>query len=689
MANAATVKEDMYGSNYDRRVSRLTDDMEKLANGEINAGSMTLRLAGETGGVIGDAFGLILEPVIAGVLMAVPQAAKEVVAEGIADIVEGVMDTSAAKTVVKYMKENPEVARNVGMAVSTLDIIPAQQLATGGARGIMRNVVEEIDTKLPGFYEGGLQSLKAFGKGVVGGMPAALKRFFSPHELAQAEAFGTGRGRRAEFTNTSNVSEETGNLAASSFIRGQTQNRTTPQTIIDQSPTVQGETLSRRRLSDREAIDTDLLSDVDDNPRTRQINKRMVDRQLEELGPPGPGGGKRNKVERLLRTMFTDATLPFQKKPELSGGTQVVVRDLGATRSDLRGEVRGHASVNQRGLLATQSPEIIAAYKKANNIDPDVQLDETQVADLLNSTTPYERGRWKVGGLKDKVKEIFPSVTGQKQAQILYYKLKAKDKLTDQQQSFVDLIDSSRNNNAAHVEDGVVYYSSPYASSAKDLGGVGARIAIDTRDNNRVYSSIADGHDIGGIDPAGGDSLINLTPMQSNNFGGSKEKDLKPSKTARAKEEAAADTLEERTGLQRRRETETPDQHEERMVAEGHTPRVRRETTDEYWDRFEAMGKERGAKETVKAASERTGISKRSAEPQKNYVQRTSAIRRAETPFTYQKRLFEEYVAPVLPKHRREALSNAALTGTALLEHNVEDPQMGSVWESASARQIF
>lgn len=62
-----------------------------------------------------------------------------------------------------------------------------------------------------------------------------------------------------------------------------------------------------------------------------------------------------------------------------------------------------------------------------------------------------------------------------------------------------------------------IYIGTSHVSEAKELGGVNDFIAINA-DTGDVYSVISDQHDMFGLDPVGGSSLITMSPVQRSNF---------------------------------------------------------------------------------------------------------------------------------------------------------------------------
>lgn len=66
-------------------------------------------------------------------------------------------------------------------------------------------------------------------------------------------------------------------------------------------------------------------------------------------------------------------------------------------------------------------------------------------------------------------------------------------------------------------KDPHVYIGTSHVSEAKELGGVNDFIAINPKTGD-VYSVISDQHDMFGMDPVGGSSLMTVSPVQRSNF---------------------------------------------------------------------------------------------------------------------------------------------------------------------------
>jgi hypothetical protein len=196
--------------------------------------------------------------------------------------------------------------------------------------------------------------------------------------------------------------------------------------------------------------------------------------------------------------------------------------------------------------------------KSADDLSPE------QIAEFVGSANAFERSNWF------KIKDKMPTTTrtskktGEKttstitqgEAHDIYLRAKSKDpaKRTDKEkQVFSAVEEAGLGKGNVHVgEDGLVRYRSSYASSAKDLGGVGLVLTIDPK-TQTMYSMVIDGHDMFGTNPARGQELWNVTPIQVTNYGskGGKVDIGKKTPEVTAREDAAVKKVEEMTGMMR------------------------------------------------------------------------------------------------------------------------------------------
>ena len=119
-----------------------SEDLAKYQEGDINAAQVGLRAAGETGRTIGDTVGLAIAPVLSAAWNTLPDGAQETIQKGATEISQGIMDTDTAKATAAYLKNNPELARDLGSAVNMLDLahlLPSASTSPPGQRGFSRS----------------------------------------------------------------------------------------------------------------------------------------------------------------------------------------------------------------------------------------------------------------------------------------------------------------------------------------------------------------------------------------------------------------------------------------------------------------------------------------------------------------------------------------------------------------------
>ena len=502
----------------------------------------------------------------------------DMVKEGAMELARGVMDTGPAKYAAKYMEENPRAARNIAMAINTAELLPIGRLATGGGGEILNAGIQEVKTHLPGFYAGGPQSVQAFSKGVVEGVPNALKTAVSPQMRAQRREVGTGQTRVNEFLGDqaegykapkpkmdkdgnpikpagNKLGTERGNLVASSYMGKQMDNRVEDKTLMDFMPTVRSE-MGEVAFEGSPTVLKQMKVDAPDMPD--HIAEKFLDRARNDLEPKGLLGNlaDRNVMGTVKAALPHVSNVGNRKKPKIE-----VVRSMQAKGSDLMPESAGIGQVGNRGLQWMRNQNMLDAHtarlgREMDTMDTKEFLDVAALfergrvdkfrkglrpedakkgkADLFNDywdakkvdtsadvLTPQQRVAYDKAAARLEKGEKLPK-TVQKAYDIGEAKMK-QGHLSDDKKKLVKYIDDYLDKNgrltAIDPDDpSTLWYRSSYGSTAQDLGGVGGRLAIDTK-NKRIYSSINDGHDMFGMDPAGGVGLNTYTPPQQMGYG--------------------------------------------------------------------------------------------------------------------------------------------------------------------------
>ena len=128
----------------ERRSERLSDDMSKVAEGDINPLQMGVRAVGEAVGGFGD----VAMNAIGGAASAVTpdfieEPVSDLVKKGMQHIARGAMETGAAKVALKWADDNPEQARDLMMAFNMAELgmmgagVAAESAALAGRAGLL------------------------------------------------------------------------------------------------------------------------------------------------------------------------------------------------------------------------------------------------------------------------------------------------------------------------------------------------------------------------------------------------------------------------------------------------------------------------------------------------------------------------------------------------------------------------
>jgi len=353
----------------------------------------------------------------------------------------------------------------------------------------LTNLAKNTPTEIPGFYGpvGKAGQMFAAAKVAVPNIGNALNLTFNPAEIARTRQAGTGKARRDEFV--TRAMEEDSNKArgtalASGFIDTQTRNMTErPDSVFGQSREMQKYTQDFFDLSDTNRIKENLTS-------TYNVPDVILDRAVNHL-----------------KAIHGVSDAP--------GATSLVVRRRGSGEG-LQGEARGTATTATPMLKFLQGSG--GVYDQMNKVFPDLNTQE-RLSKLLGIANASDRNAMiKASGQVLDVSTIknkdgsFKGGTALV-AQYLRAKQKQKSKLTKADKELISYFDNARNPKVNEVSDGVYAMSTSHRSTAQDLGGMNDFIAVDIN-NNKVYSMTSDGHDMFGMNPPDGNSLLNVLPIE-------------------------------------------------------------------------------------------------------------------------------------------------------------------------------
>jgi hypothetical protein len=396
----------------------------------------------------------------------------------------------------------------------------------------MNTLAENLPTRLEGFYRSPdvASKLQAVAGPAIGAIPNTMYEMFMPEAIAKTRVMGTGRGRRQEYVTDPKANIREGSMRESAFIDAQQKGRMSPD-----RETVVGSSVEMQRYVDD-------AFDMADKPRAKQAVKGTTD---------VPDVILDRAVNHLYKVHDTN-TAP--------GETQLVVRRQ-ESGEKLQAEALGGGTATPSLVLLSSKPTIDLARKAFPDMD---NKDFYGMIRTVGNASDALKVREAV--FKEVLpKNVLNTTSGAvEKARFMqdYFKAKLADKPNERQQKILDYFDGQKKLEVNEVADGIYSYSASHRSTAQDLGGVNDFIAIDTN-TDTVYSMISDGHDLFGMDPVDGTSLINVVPMESFKIG-TKGKASAP-RTTRDKPSVAK--IEEITGIPKKPK-ESNQQYQQRVMVE-------------------------------------------------------------------------------------------------------------------------
>jgi hypothetical protein len=438
-------------------------------------------------------------------------------------------NTGPGKRLTELMAENPEVMADIEAGGNILGATPYIR----GVPKAVNAVSANVPTLIPNFYSPNPRESAAGVAGVVrDAVIPAVTQGFSPQAAANFREKGVGLERVRELQDLKSA-DASAQMAASGFMAQQRGQRNTMATDM---PSYQANVRSQFKASEGGAISQALRSDypdlVSDEVATDIYNR--ISRDL---------SANRSLMDKGAEAV--NRTFKWNRGPK---NTDVIIRDKAAPEVNLGGEVQGVKGQTIRGISFLRG-DVMNDWAKRSGLSPDGLTGE-QLKDFLVTIGPFERGGW-LRGIKDLGYRT-PSAAAKA---YLVASKKAPDTRTPKQQELVDVVDGIRADSPPNVfvgEDGLVRYSASYASASKDLGNMGIKATIDPK-TSTIYSAGYDGHDLFGMDPLGGTSLWNVTPIQVTQYGSRKAPTDSGAKTAAvaAREAEGVRRVEARTGIKR------------------------------------------------------------------------------------------------------------------------------------------
>lgn len=396
----------------------------------------------------------------------------------------------------------------------------------------MNTMAENLPTRIEGFYRSPdpASKLQAVAGPAVGAVPNTMYEMFSPEAIAKTRVMGTGRGRRQEYVTDPKAAIREGSMRESAFIDAQQKQRMTPD-----RETVVGSSVEMQRYVD-EAFD------MADRPRAKQAVKGTTD------------------VPEVILDRAVNHLYKVHDTPTTPGGTQLVVRRQ-ESGEKLQAEALGGGTATPSLVLLSSKPTIDLARKAFPDMSDKDFYGMVRTVGNASDALKVREAVFKEVLPKNVLNTTSGAVEKARFMQD-YFKAKLAKNPNERQQKILDYFDGQKKLEVNEVADGIYSYSASHRSTAQDLGGVNDFVAIDTNADT-VYTMISDGHDLFGMDPVDGTSLINVAPMESFKIG-TKGKASAP---RTPKVEPSVAKIEEITGISKRPK-ESNQQYQQRVMVE-------------------------------------------------------------------------------------------------------------------------
>jgi len=471
---------------------------------------------------------------------------------------------------------------NYGMAtLGALGAIPLLGYGPRVAKGLLKssgNFANQIATDMPtfikDFYSGNpLTAVKSFGTEAAAHIPTAVKARINPAERAFEEVWGTSttkvkdinnKGKPAERLRAKGKGDEAVGLNEDAektalAIEAQKGNDIIP---VDQrgalAQGVDGLTYYDRAIDiadvDRIAagigngfrteanipdnIVNKFTRHVTEGPHVKTGDGRLYEVQVKSLESSRTVGnvesaGFASKGSALARAFNTGTEAGKSVSPFDS--YIKTVSNATATKGSKATEVDPRDVVEFTQLAATLDKKTTIMLNQMLDTT-DLKVTNAQLLDRISKARLYQRTGKKLTPTQAAALKVFDEAVGTGAIK--------PATLRDEAGNVVSSLDY----NNIKKPEGFMSTQTSYASEQKELGGVNHMFVVDPY-NQVNYSMISDGHDIFGLNPAGGHPLITVQPITMEKWG--TKGFTKQHKTMNTRENVAAAVrrTEELTGI--------------------------------------------------------------------------------------------------------------------------------------------
>jgi hypothetical protein len=357
---------------------------------------------------------------------------------------------------------------------------------------VLNSVADNAPTKMEGFYASPnpLNKVTSAAKAVAPNTGNIIDQLVNPYSMATRDVIGTGQGRRDEYVSRPNQSESAGNMLATGHMDTQMKGG-----VQRDKETVAGSSAEAQRYIADEV-------DIADTPAL-QGNLRLVE--------DAPDNVVDGAIEHFRAIHGTNNN---------AGNTSVVVRKPNSGEG-LDGEALGTGTTAAPTTAALTNDALLSRARVALGEIDDVDFYKRFLTAAKHASPDNLRLAVARGNLPKSV--LSAKGTVEKAALLKNYwgivdKKNRGKSLTENQQQIYDFFEGAPEVKLRDRGDGIYSFQDTLKSSAKDLGGMNIWTAIDVK-NNKAYTVMSDGHDMMGMNPPGGNSLINITPVRSFDVG--------------------------------------------------------------------------------------------------------------------------------------------------------------------------
>ena len=444
-------------------------------------------------------------------------------------VTERIMNTGVGQQAMQLAQQNPRAAATVGAMMD----IGLMKAAPRALRESLKAVADNTPTDIPKFYESPNPAMKLYrtAQAAVPNVPTAIRQGFTPAGQEYRRTVGTGPARGREYSETGGsketMSTQQGNARASAFMEAQRRNQTSPplDTVVGNTIEVQRYVQDWTDVSNAARVKEGLRSYTDDIP------DNVVDAAYTHLTRVHGTSSEPGQTSLVIRRPETGEALQGEATGITKGTSPAAISSLASSK------------IMESAREALSNADPLEFYTQFVTVAKHAHSDKLRLAD-------------RKGQLPDDIvtKDKDGKITSIKRSVLInrYWRMKIRQqkgyKINQQQQLVLDYFDNAPQARLTDKGNGVYAFQEGHASSAQDLGGVNDFVAIDTK-TDIIYPMISDGHDMFGMKPPGGNSLLNTTPIFSFKAG-----TKSPEKKGVPRPEESVARIEEITGMPKQKD---------------------------------------------------------------------------------------------------------------------------------------